>query len=92
MTLYRLLRESGIDCRIVTGSAGEESLHAWVIAKVGNEWYHLDPTWDAGADDPSGFRYFLVGTESFQDHVPGEKFTTVEFCSAYPLAEQDYRY
>lgn len=91
VTLYRLLRECGVDCRIVTGSAGEESLHAWVIARVGNAWYHLDPTWDAGTEDPSGFRYFLAGTEAFSDHVPGEKFTTEEFCTAHPLAEQNWR-
>lgn len=91
VTLYRLLRACGVDCRIVTGSAGEESLHAWVIARVGSKWYHLDPTWDAGTQDPSEFRYFLVGTEAFGDHIPGEKFTTDEFCAACPMAEQNWR-
>ena len=88
VTLYRLLREQGIDCRIITGSAGEERLHAWVIARVGDSWYQLDPTWDAGAD-PNEFRYFLVGTKAIADHVPEERFQTEAFLAAYPQPEDD---
>ena len=85
--LYRMLRESGISCRIITGSAGEESLHAWVIARVDGRYYHLDPTWDAEQEE---YRYFLVGTQHFTDHQASERFLTEEFLSAYPLSEIDY--
>lgn len=82
--LYRLLRESGISCRIVTGTAGEETLHAWVIARVGEVWYLLDPTWDAGKEE---YDYCLAGTAESLDHVPGKAFTSEEFTTLYPLAE-----
>lgn len=90
--LYRLLREAGIDCRIVTGSAvsedGEsEKLHAWVIAELDGAWYSLDPTWDAGREK---YRYFLAGENEFTDHLPGDRFRTADFCRAHPMAEYTY--
>lgn len=90
--LYRLLREAGIDCRIVTGSAvsedGEsEKLHAWVIAELDGVWYNLDPTWDAGRD---GYRYFLAGESGFADHIPGDRFRTEDFRRTHPMAEYTY--
>lgn len=87
VSLYRLLRETGINCRIVTGTASDgegAELHAWVIAEVDGVWYGLDPTWDAGAAE---YRYFLVGEDDFADHVPGERFTTEEFRREHPMAE-----
>ena len=90
--LYRLLREAGIDCRIVTGSAvsedGEsEKLHAWVIAKLDGAWYNLDPTWDAGREE---YRYFLAGESDFADHIPGDRFRTEDFRRTHPMAEYTY--
>ena len=82
--LYRLLRGSGISCRIVTGTAeGEEALHAWVIAELDGLYYNLDPTWDAGQEE---YRYFLLGSADFTDHIPGEEFLTGEFTGRYPMA------
>ena len=90
VSLYRLLREAGIDCRIVTGTAtGEEGveLHAWVIARVENDYYNLDPTWDAGSEE---YRWFLIGQSEFADHIPGEAFQSPDFLDRYPLAEHSY--
>ena len=84
--LYRLLRESGVPCRIVTGRAGEE-YHAWAIAEVGGRWYNLDPTWDAGAGE---YRYFLLGSGEFGDHVPDEKFQSADFAARCPMAYGHY--
>ncbi len=89
---YRLLRESGIRCRIVTGSAEgtegrKDALHAWLIAEIGGKYYGLDPTWDAGREE---YQYYLSGSESFGDHVPEERFRTAEFTEQYPMAEKDY--
>lgn len=88
--LYRLLRESGIDCRIVTGYADREDgaeLHAWVIAAVDGLYYNLDPTWDAGNEE---YRYFLLGADEFADHIRGDDFLTDIFLESYPMAEYSY--
>lgn len=83
--LYRLLKEEGIACRIVTGTAGEEELHAWLIAELDGAWYLLDPTWDAGREE---YSYFLLGREDSGGHVPGSRFLTEEFLQRYPMAEK----
>ena len=88
VALYRLLRESGVECRIVTGTAeGEKGLHAWVIARLDGQYYNLDPTWDAGQDC---YQYFLAGSEDFTDHVPAPQFLTEEFTQRYPISETSY--
>lgn len=86
--LYRLLKMSGIDCRIVTGQAETDGLHAWVIAEVNGLCYLLDPTRDAGKDE---YRYFLLGTAEATQYLPGEDFRTETFLKEYPLAEQTYK-
>ena len=64
-----LCTAAGLECMIVTGTAGSES-HAWNLVKVGGEWYHVDCTWD----DPNegGWErhdYFLVDDETMAlDH------------------------
>lgn len=83
--LYRLLREEGIACRIVTGTAGEEELHAWLLAELDGAWYLLDPTWDAGREE---YGYFLLGKEESADHLPGSDFLTEDFLQRYPMAEK----
>lgn len=88
--LYRLLREAGIPCRIVTGTASDgegAALHAWVIAELGGLWYNLDPTWDAGAET---YRFFLAGENDFSDHIPGERFMTDGFRAEHPMAADSY--
>ena len=90
VALYRLLRSSGISCRIVTGEAESlrGGLHAWIIAAVDGRYYNLDPTWDAGQAE---YRYFLVGETHFSDHVAGEAFRTEAFRTQYPMAPEDYQ-
>ena len=85
--LYRLLRESGADCRIITGAAGGEN-HAWVIVGLNGLYYNLDPTWDAGAEE---YTYFLSGSAAFGDHVPAERYRKKEFTARYPMAEESYQ-
>lgn len=85
--LYRLLRSGGVPCRIVTGTAKEEGLHAWMFVLLDGKWYQMDPTWDA---EEGEYRYFLGGTGTFSDHTPGEQFLTDAFLGPYPLSEEDY--
>ena len=89
--LYRMLRENGIDCRVITGTGTDdtgEQLHAWNIAALDGRYYYLDATWDAGAEE---FRFFLRGSKGFENHVVGTDFTSDAFLERYPMASGDYR-
>ena len=88
---YRLLREAGIECRVVTGLAsidGSEEYHAWNIVKIDGRWYNMDVTWDDQLDTDE---FFLAGSQDFGDHHPDERFTTEEFMSTYPLSDKGYQ-
>ena len=88
--LYRMLRENGIDCRVVTGAGIDESgeqLHAWNIAELDGRYYYLDATWDAGAEE---HRFFLRGSEGFENHTIGTEFASDTFMERYPMSSGDY--
>ncbi len=88
--MYRLLKEAGVDARVITGTVienGEEQLHAWNIVKIDEKYYHLDVTWDKALETDA---YFLKCDESFADHVRSEKYCTEEFYQNYPMADKDY--
>ena len=53
---------SGIDCKMITGTAGGEN-HAWNLVKLDDQWYHTDVTWDDPSPDVPGrvlYTYFNV--------------------------------
>ena len=50
-TFVYLLRELGIGCRYVYS---EEMNHAWNQVQIGENWYHLDCTWDDPISDAQG--------------------------------------
>ena len=88
--LYRMLRENGVDCRVVTGTGADESgeqLHAWNIAALDGRYYNLDATWDAGAEE---YCWILRGSAHFTNHAAGEAFTSGSFLKRYPMAAEDY--
>lgn len=72
---YKMLREAGLSCYVITGQANNGSRtedHAWNIVKVGKKWYYLDTTWDdpAGGEDVLRYDYFLIGSDKMdQDHA-----------------------
>ena len=89
--LYRMLRDNGINCRIVTGTAlGEkaEEFHAWNIAQLEGQYYYLDATWDAGKPADS-WSCFLKGSEGFADHIPDPQFLSSAFAAEYPVSKED---
>lgn len=88
---YRLLRECGISCRVVTGIGeyeGKTEFHAWNIVELDGQYYNVDTTWDSrlGSD-----LYFLRGESGFTGHTRDAEFETEEFEKAYPMAQEDYK-
>lgn len=61
-----LLRSIDIESRYVQGYAGGR--HAWVEAKVDDEWIEMDPTWGAGYIDSDEFHFKY--TEDYFDPDP----------------------
>ena len=60
--IYRLLQEVNIEALYVKGQVGE-NLHGWNLVKLGNEWYHVDATWNERISEGQsdvGYQYFLV--------------------------------
>ena len=57
----------GIECRTISGTRNTES-HMWNIVRLGNEWYHLDVTWD-DQEAIKKYNYFNVTDDIIQkDH------------------------
>lgn len=83
--LYRLLRELGISCRVVTGDSTGEP-HAWNMVRIGSYYYLVDATWDDSAI--RNYKYFLK--PSYSDHYPHSEFKTTEFTRFFPMAEESY--
>ncbi|KOP72770.1 S-layer protein [Lysinibacillus sp. FJAT-14745] len=71
LVLYRMLEMLGFEVQYVPGKV-EEQLHAWVLVKLDNAWYHIDVTWDDPLPDRKGevlYNYFLVSDRQLaQDH------------------------
>jgi hypothetical protein len=78
---YRLAEEVGLDSRVITGTSFNEN-HAWNIVKIGEDYFHLDSTWDAGKVT---YQYYLRGI-SFPDHIRDAKFYESEFVKKYPIS------
>lgn len=69
---YELLKEAGIENRLVEGTAGGQ-LHAWNLVRLDNRWYHLDTTWDdpvPHVPERVNYTYYLRTDEQMrQDHI-----------------------
>ena len=84
---YRLALELGVDTRIISGF-GNGGPHSWNIAQLGESYYYLDSTWDAGRAD---YAYFLLGSKAFLwDHALDEEFKAEAFQKEYPISESNY--
>ncbi|MDO5549174.1 MAG: transglutaminase domain-containing protein [Eubacteriales bacterium] len=85
--LYRMLRQEGISCRIIASET-----HGWNIAKIGEQYYNLDATWDADTD--SHRKYFLLGANDplflNDSHTRLAEYTSKEFEQCYPMADVAY--
>ncbi len=86
---YRMMLELGIDARVIAGISNGGS-HGWNIVKIGDYYYDLDTTWDAGKSF-SNYKYFLTTESTFSvTHVRNDEYDTEEFNTAYPMSDSDY--
>lgn len=93
LSAYRLLTDTGLECKIITGTGDGES-HAWNIVKVDGEWYNLDLTWDdpiSSSGQPIlDYDYFLKNETDFTNHIRDAQFRTAEYLDTYTIAEESY--
>lgn len=82
---YRLTLELGIDGRLI---AGNNTSHSWNIVKIGDVYYNLDATWDAGY--VGHYAYFLRNMNNFVEHTRDANYSTTAFMTAYPMSSVDY--
>ena len=83
---YRMALDAGVDSRVITGDAGGP--HAWDIVELGDKYYNLDSTWDAGKNN---YSYFLKSMKAFFDHERDDAYKTSSFMETYPMSENDYQ-
>ena len=88
MLFYRMAREAGISCRIIVGEAG--SPHAWNIAEIDGIYYLLDPTFDLYFSKIPDCKYFMLGTEDFDDY--NKKITHIPASAEMGLSSLDFDY
>ncbi len=90
---YKMFTEAGIPSRIITGTGNKDS-HGWNIVYLEGKWYNIDCTWDDPITlDGKGviiYDYFLKSEEDFKGHLRDEEFSSKEFISQYPIAEESY--
>ena len=66
-----LMKMAGIECTIAYGSSRGEG-HAWNVAKIDGNWYHVDVTWDdPSSNKPSLYHGYLNVTDTVikEDHT-----------------------
>ncbi|MDE6780770.1 MAG: hypothetical protein K2J40_04840 [Ruminococcus sp.] len=104
MLFYRMAKEAGISCRMIIGDAG--GAHAWNIASIDGVYYLLDPTFDLYYSKISDCKYFLRGTEDFDEynrnttHIPVSSeqemssldydYSSEDFIKNYPISDTKY--
>lgn len=88
--MYRLLREVGINVRVITGNAvrgnGSE-YHAWNIVELDDAYYNIDVTWDSQSGTHDNF--LKSDMEFSKTHIRDEQYSTDEFYKKYPMSETD---
>ncbi len=83
-----LLRQVGIPCTLVTGTAKETGeTHMWNMVTVNGHNYHLDVTWDDIDDRPSHVFMNLSSARLEKTHLPEEEQPGIDTCTA---TEADY--
>lgn len=90
VAMYRLLKEAGVNSRILTGTVkweGNTEFHAWNIVEIEEKYYNIDVTWDKQLGTNT---YFLLSDSSFTDHIRDSEFNTEKFREIYIMSENDF--
>ena len=79
---YRMAMTVGLDARLIAGTSRSQG-HAWNIVQIGDYYYNLDSTWDAGRAE---YDYFLRSDASFASgHSRYPDYATESFYDVYPM-------
>jgi hypothetical protein len=83
---YKMATDAGLDARYIANST-----HAWNIVRVGDKWYNVDATWDAGKN-PNAYYYFLISDDGFldSDHGRLDEYKTDAYNKKYPTSKSNY--
>jgi len=82
---YRMALEYGIDCRVISGTVGDD-VRYWNIVYLDGVYYNVDAALDA---ETEGFAHFMKSDETFADHIRDESYADPDFYEYYPMAGED---
>ncbi len=86
-SFYRMCLDNGLSARVITGIGGSES-HGWNIVRLGEYYYNMDATWDAGI--VPGWNYRLKSAADFKNHTREDRYNTPEYHAAHPMAKTSF--
>ncbi|KGE20981.1 transglutaminase domain-containing protein [Paenibacillus wynnii] len=92
---YKMLKEAGINNRIVEGTArpegGRSQSHAWNLVQLDGRWYHLDTTWDDPSPDQAGAvstaYYLRTDNQMRADHTWNKPYPAASVAYHLTLSE-----
>ncbi len=94
MVTYLMMKEAGIDCRIITGT-GKGVSHAWNIVRLNGKWYNIDCTWDDPVSSDGKkhleYDYFLKSDADFINHIRDFEFDNAMFHKKYKMSDKSYQ-
>ncbi|MER1998853.1 MAG: transglutaminase domain-containing protein [Lysinibacillus sp.] len=93
MLMYLLLKEAGIEARLISGEAGtgaDKEFHAWNMVKLERVWYHLDVTWNDYDDGQIRYEYYLKSDAKMRRDHTWKKGGLNGDENPYPKATVDY--
>lgn len=93
MLMYLLLKEVGVEARLVSGEAGtgrQKEFHAWNMVKLDGVWYQLDVTWNDYDDGTIRYKYYLLSDKTMRQDHSWKKGGLNGDEKPYPKAAADY--
>ena len=87
--MYRLLREVGVNARVITGNAVRgncSEYHAWNIVELDGVYYNIDVTWDSQSGTHNHF--MKTDADFSETHIRDEQYLTAVFYEKYPVSEK----
>ncbi|MDQ0196147.1 transglutaminase domain-containing protein [Paenibacillus wynnii] len=92
---YKMLKEAGINNRIVEGTARPEGArsqsHAWNLVQLDGRWYHMDTTWDDPSPDQAGVvstaYYLRTDNQMRADHTWNKPYPAASVAYHLTLSE-----